>query len=94
MDHAKKNRRSMSPAGCDDQYGLELARGSSYIASTLTLQSRATAIAEVIDGFVAQYGDVDLAIFLEVLADRLDRRGAHEAAEAVTHAAERAARRR
>jgi hypothetical protein len=94
MDYAKKNRRTISTAGCEDQYRLELARGASHIASTLSAQGRAAAIAEVIDGFVLQYGETDLPVFLEVLADRLTQRGAKEAATAIGDAAQRAARRR
>lgn len=94
MDHARKSRRTASPAWCEDRYSLELARGGSHIASTLSAGSRADAIAEVVDGFVLQHGETDLAVFLEVLADRLARRGADEAAEAVGHAAQRAGRRR
>ncbi|MFP6560051.1 hypothetical protein WJ542_17380 [Paraburkholderia sp. B3] len=93
MDYAKKNRRAISATACEDQYRLELARGASHIASTLSAQSRAAAIAEVVDGFVLQYGETDLAVFLEVLADRLMQRGANEAATAVT-AAQRAPKRR
>lgn len=94
MDYAKKSRRAITAAWCEDQYRLELARGGSHIASTLSAQSRADAIAEVIDGFVLQYGETDLAVFLEVLADRLTRRGANEAATIVGEAAQRAAKRR
>jgi hypothetical protein len=94
MDYAKKSRRTISATGCEDQYRLELARGGSHIASTLSAQGRAAAIAEVIDGFVLQYGETDLAVFLEVLAGRLTQRGAGEAANAVGDAAQRAARRR
>jgi hypothetical protein len=94
MSEAKRSRRATSPAWCEEQYGLELARGNSHIASTLTPEGRAEAIAEVVDGFVLQYGETDLAVFLEVLATRLARRGAAEAAAAVVRAAQRAARKR
>jgi len=96
MDHARKSRRAASPAWCEDQYSLELARGGSHIASTLTAQGRADAIAEVVSSFVLQYGETDLAVFLEVLSDRLACRGAAAAAAAteVTAAAQRATRRR
>lgn len=94
MNHAKKNRRATSAASCQDLYSLELARSASHIASVLTPESRANAIAEVIEDFVIQYGETDLAVFLDMLADRLDKRGAAEAATAVTRAAQRAARRR
>lgn len=94
MDYAKKSRRATNAAWCEDQYRLELARGASHIASTLSAQGRTDAIAEVADGFVLQYGETNLAVFLEVLADRLMQRGADEAATAVGGAAQRAARRR
>ncbi|WP_245616691.1 hypothetical protein [Paraburkholderia acidipaludis] len=94
MDYAKKNRRAISATACEDQYRLELARGASHIASTLSAESRVHAIAEVVDGFVLQYGENDLAVFLEVLANRLTLRGANEAAAAVAAAAQRTLKRR
>ncbi|WP_322011862.1 hypothetical protein [Paraburkholderia sp. J12] len=89
MDQARKSRRAAGTGWCEEQYSLELARGGSHIASTLSEQSRASAIAEVVEGFVLRYGETDLAVFLEVLADRLTRRGALEAATAVAGAGPR-----
>jgi hypothetical protein len=94
MDHANKNRRATSPGWCEDQYSLELARGGSHIASTLTARGRADAIAEVVSSFVLLYGETDLAVFLEVLGDRLAHRGAAQAAAEVMGEAQRATRRR
>jgi hypothetical protein len=83
MDHARKSRRAAGTGWCEEQYSVELARGGSHIASMLSAQSRAGAIAEVVDSFVLRYGETDLAVFLDVLAERLTRRGAPEAAAAV-----------
>lgn len=93
MNGAKRGRRAVSPAWCENAYGLALARGSSYIASTLTPCSRGRAIAEVVEDFVNQHGEDDLPVFLERLAERLKQRDAAPAAEAVGHAAKQAARR-
>ncbi|WP_028217596.1 hypothetical protein [Paraburkholderia oxyphila] len=94
MNHAKSSRRASSPAWCEDHYGLQLARGSSHIASTLTPATRADAIAEVIEEFEALFGLDDLAAFLEVLAQRLENRGAREASADVANVMLRATRRR
>ncbi|HKT98210.1 MAG TPA: hypothetical protein VJS30_17045 [Paraburkholderia sp.] len=94
MNHAKRSRRVSSPAWCEDHYGLQLARGSSHIASTLTPATRASAIAEVIEEFETLFGLDDLRCFLDVLAQRLENRGAREASAEVADVMQRAARRR
>jgi ribose 1,5-bisphosphokinase PhnN len=94
MNQARKSRRVSSPALCEDHYGLQLARGSSHIASTLTPATRASAIAEVIEEFEKLFGLDDLLAFLEVLAQRLEKRGAREASDHVNDVLARTARRR
>lgn len=64
-------------------YVVELARGSSHIASTLTSATLQVAVAEVMNEFVQQYGKETLSVFRELLADRLDERQSPEAASAV-----------
>ena len=64
-------------------YVLELARGSSYIASTLSPGSLHAAIAEVLRDFTLQYGEDALPLFRELLAESLEDRGNDGAAHAV-----------
>lgn len=70
-------------ARCQIAYFVELARRTSYIASTTCTASRQNAIAEAFDNFVAQFGTRDLPAFAELLASRLEERRELEAASAV-----------
>jgi hypothetical protein len=94
MNHTPTSRRTAGRGKCEELYRLELARGASHIASTVQEPGRARAIADVMDAFVSLYGEADLRVFLEVLAERLTGRGASEAAAAVLSAAPRIPRRR
>ncbi|ACD16537.1 hypothetical protein [Paraburkholderia phytofirmans] len=62
---------------------MELARGSSYIASTLTPATQQAAIAEVLNEFREQHGADTLLIFRDLLAESLTDRQHKLAAEAV-----------
>ncbi|WP_322041865.1 hypothetical protein [Paraburkholderia sp. J67] len=93
MNDTKRARRAVSGAWCEDRYSLQLARGSSHIASTLTPHTRASAIAEVIEEFESLFGLDDLRAFLSALAHRLEKRGADDACADVANAMQRAARR-
>jgi hypothetical protein len=64
-------------------YELDLARGCSYIISTLTADARDRAVAEVLREFRELYGDGDLPLFKELLVEVLQRRGERDAAFAV-----------
>ena len=64
-------------------YMLELARGCSYISSTLTPDTRKRAIAEVLGDFRKVYGDQELPLFQKLLAEDLQRRGKPDAVSAV-----------
>jgi hypothetical protein len=64
-------------------YLIELARGSSHIASTLSPQTQRIAITEVMDEFRAQYGADKLVVFRELLAESLEKRSEPSAAQAV-----------
>lgn len=64
-------------------YMLELARGSSHIASTRQRDTRERAIAEVLQGFGEHHGQQLLAVFRELLAQATEQRGDREAAAAV-----------
>ena len=64
-------------------YVLELARGCSYISSTLSPDTRNSAIAEVLGEFRKQYGERDETLFQKLLAEDLQRRGNPDAAATV-----------
>ncbi|MEA3087393.1 MAG: hypothetical protein QOC89_5090 [Paraburkholderia sp.] len=64
-------------------YVLELARGCSYISSTLTTDTRNRAIAEVLAEFRELYGERQETLFQKLLAEDLERRGKPDAASAV-----------
>ncbi|REE18355.1 hypothetical protein B0G71_1363 [Paraburkholderia sp. BL27I4N3] len=64
-------------------YMLELARGSSHIASTRTPETLNRAITEVVDGFCQVHGLQALGIFRELLALDVGHRGNQDAALAV-----------
>jgi hypothetical protein len=64
-------------------YLMELARGSSYIASTRSPATQRAAIAEVFDEFRSLYGPDKLLIFRELLAESLHKRDCLSAAQAV-----------
>ena len=56
------------------RYALELARGASVIASTLSETSLMQAVGETLSGFVAAYGVQDLDAFVHILGERLMQR--------------------
>lgn len=66
-------------------YMAELARGSSHIASTLSVASRDAAIVEVVIDFQRAYKQANVAVFLELLAQALQKRQHDEAAAAIRH---------
>ncbi|HEX7935220.1 MAG TPA: hypothetical protein VF573_19380 [Paraburkholderia sp.] len=65
------------------EYSLELARGSSYIGSTLTPETEERAIAETIKQFCVLYGEAQVTLFQKILAEELQHRGNQHAALAV-----------
>ena len=74
MTDTRGKRHIAGVAQCEAHYSVELARDSSYIASTLTIASLSAAVIGVVDGFVRRHGNDGLSIFLKLLADRLDAR--------------------
>jgi hypothetical protein len=82
---SKKNRADAAMARGRMIYMVELARGSSHIASTRKPETRDRAIAEVLEGFSKVHGLQRLDIFRELLAEDTERRGHLEAAVAVRH---------
>ncbi|MFM0554406.1 hypothetical protein P0D69_26000 [Paraburkholderia sediminicola] len=83
MRNGRKSAQETEKALCRSTYMMDLARGSSYIASTLTPATQQAAIAEVLDGFRAQHGADRLLIFRDLLAESLKNRKDTLAAQAV-----------
>ncbi|WP_233830261.1 hypothetical protein [Paraburkholderia sp. ZP32-5] len=83
MTRGRKHGRVADKQQYRSIYVVELARGSSYIASTLSAESLHAAIAEVLRDFALQYGDDALPLFRELLAESLEDRGNVAAAQAV-----------
>ncbi|MBN3847266.1 MULTISPECIES: hypothetical protein [Burkholderiaceae] len=83
MPRGRKPGRQAEKTHCRLLYLLELARGSSYVASTLTPESQHAAIAEVLREFSQQHDADKLPMFRELLAERLQERGDLDAAQAV-----------
>ena len=69
MTKAERYRR------CEEGYQLELARSASHISSCMTEESTTRCIDEALRAFIRDRGAADLAIFRQVLADRLQARG-------------------
>ena len=67
----------------ETRYALELARGASVIASTLTQSSSMQAIGETLSAFIANHGPEDLDGFVLILSERLIERGRADAAEMI-----------
>ncbi|MGF6726886.1 hypothetical protein P3T43_006278 [Paraburkholderia sp. GAS41] len=80
----KKNIPGATMAQARVIYMLELARGSSHIASTRTPETLKRAITEVLEGFCQAHGLHALDVFLELLAQEVGQRGHREAAVAVS----------
>jgi hypothetical protein len=68
-------------------YMVELARGSSYIASTRTDDTLNRAIAEVIAEFSQTRDAKELAVFLQLLALDVEKRGHYQGASALRRTA-------
>ncbi len=83
MTIRRRSRCTADIERCRVMYVVELARGGSHIASTLTEATLQTAVAEVVNEFLQQHGKERLSVFRELLADRLDERQRPEAASAV-----------
>jgi len=85
MTDTRGKRHNVTVTQCEARHGVELARDSSHIASTLTAASLNAAVIDVVDGFVHRHGNDGLSIFLKLLADRLDSRQKSDAASVVRH---------
>lgn len=82
---AKGNRIKVNRSLIEIRYTVELARGASVIASTLTQSSLMQAVGETMSSFVASNGRGDLDGFVEVLRDRLIRRNRTDAADTLAN---------
>ncbi|WP_086910479.1 hypothetical protein [Paraburkholderia hospita] len=81
MEKSARSRVALSPV--EVKYNLELARGASVIASTLTEASLMQAVGETLSGFVATHGTEDLDAFVRILGERLNRRDRPDAAKMI-----------
>ncbi|MGT2472129.1 hypothetical protein [Paraburkholderia terrae] len=83
MTSRSKRRHDQAIAEAEVDYQLELARGASVIASTLSRQNMVAAIEETLCAFVSTHGTPDLDIFTELLRQRLRARNRLDAADAL-----------
>ncbi|WP_165847968.1 hypothetical protein [Paraburkholderia lacunae] len=83
MNKERKTGRMDDMKIYQSAYVLELARGSSYIASTLTPATLRAAIVEACREFREQYGADKVHIFRELLARSLEKRDNRKAAAVV-----------
>lgn len=77
---SKRNTRTKDLAAYHFIYMADIARGGSHIASTLSATSQQSAIDEVIRDFCVHNAPDNLHLFLELVAENLERRGAMRAA--------------
>ncbi len=83
MPNSQKGTRAVDAARYELSCAVELARGTSHIASTLTPATLQQAVAEVLRAFQAERGREPFEAFQWLLAERLERRGRADAAQAV-----------
>ena len=83
MPGAQRPTRPTDIARCKAIYAVELARGASFICSTLTPGSLRAAVTEVVDDFRLRSGNNELNAFREALARNLDSRGCSRGASEV-----------
>lgn len=83
MEMKKGNLKGVASAACRQLYMAELARGGSYIASTLSVASERAAVLDVVREFCGRYGSNDLAVFMELLAQILEGRSRPAAASVI-----------
>jgi hypothetical protein len=80
----RSTRRKYSTQGCSG-YGLAVARGGSYLASTTTEESRARQLQATVDDFVKSFDAKELHFFLEDIRDWLRSRKNMAGVEAVSY---------
>jgi hypothetical protein len=83
MPSGVKRPSSSDLMRCRIVYFVELARSSSYIASTQSPATQRVAIAEAFNEFMERYGARDFSVFVELLARNLEERRKPESANAV-----------
>ncbi|MEM5292407.1 hypothetical protein ACFQ3P_42555 [Paraburkholderia sabiae] len=70
----KCNRFKAAIPHIEVRYAVELARGASVIASTLSEASLMQAVGDTLSGFVVAHGMADLDAFIHVLGERVMQR--------------------
>jgi hypothetical protein len=83
MTPRPRSRRASILGQCELRYAVELARGSSYLASTMTYSTLEAAVTETVEAFVSTHGDEFLPEYLELMSRRLSERNKPEAASLV-----------
>ncbi|MGV2289735.1 hypothetical protein AAHK20_13575 [Trinickia sp. YCB016] len=83
IDRIPRPRPRSELVECAARYELELSRGASHLASTMSYATLEAAMVETVAEFVKQHGDDDLSVFLELLSRRLSERKKPEAASAI-----------
>ncbi|WP_207004816.1 hypothetical protein [Trinickia mobilis] len=83
IDNFPRPRPRSELVECAARYELELARGASHLASTMSYATLEAAMVETVADFVKLHGDDDLPVFLELLSRRLSERKKPEAASAI-----------
>jgi hypothetical protein len=74
MKNAYTLREVAGSMSHEDRYSVELARGGSHIASTRSLVTLKAAVVDVLEEFTARHRAADCAVFLDLLAVRLEKR--------------------
>ena len=77
--NSRKRIRHEDYRRCETDFQLELARGASFIASSMTRETLQRSIDETVREFSQTHGATDAFLFCNVLADRLSRRGRADA---------------
>ena len=74
---------------CRRTYGVDVARQSAYLVSTLRNSDIADRVLEIAADFEARFGSDDVIPFLKLLSQSLESRGAIEAVPAIRKEIER-----
>ncbi|MFC0396964.1 hypothetical protein [Paraburkholderia rhizosphaerae] len=80
---ARRRIRHEDYRRCEIDFQLELARGASFIASSMSKETLQRTVDETICGFAQMHGPSAAIVFCSVLSDRLLSRGRADAAAIV-----------
>ena len=81
----RAGKRRQSQLRVDPFFTLAVARGGSYLVSTINAQGRARQLRETVDDFVCEFDAEDLDFFLEELEGWLASRGHAEGVATVAY---------